>query len=197
MQKISSSQLSVSIITPTTRDRVHFNRQCELFAQQQDYPNIIEHLFDYGDENVGVKRNNLCAKAQGDVIIHFDSDDFYAPDWISKSVAQLLSLQVPCTGLRQAYFHDIINNNGWIWSYPENALPYLAEATLCYYRSHWMKSNHLDAKTGESTPLYRLSKAHDNIDLFVARLHGSNSSSSVRNSFKPIGINVINSLYNR
>lgn len=189
-------QPSVTIITPTTHDRVNFNRQIQLFVMQQNYPNIIEHLFDYGDGNVGVKRNRLCNAANGDIIIHFDSDDWYAKDWVTRCVRELTDL--PCTGLRQCYYHDLTHQNGYMWSYPPNALTYLAEATLAYYKTHWEKYNHAETVTGESTPLYKGALAHDYIDGFVARLHNSNTSSRNQiKSFKPIDINVINSLYNR
>lgn len=31
---------------------------------------------------IGAKRNYLCSKAQGEIIVHFDDDDFYGPHYI-------------------------------------------------------------------------------------------------------------------
>lgn len=189
---------TVTIITPTTHDRVNFNRQCELFVRQQDYPNIIEHLFDYGDGNVGVKRNRLCKAAKGDIIVHFDSDDWYAKDWVSKCVERLHSAQAPCIGMKAIYYHDLTHNNAYRWSYPFSGMKYFAEATLCYYKSYWETRKHKEEQTGESTPLYPKAEPNDYIDGFIARLHNSNTSSRNQiKSFKSIDINVINSLYNR
>lgn len=186
----------VSVITPTTHDRAQFNIEIQNIIVNQDYPHSIEHLFDYSSDIIGAKRNRLCQQANGDIIIHADSDDYYATDWITKSVQALQDLQVPCTGLRQMYYHDTIYQNGYLWSYPENALTYLGEATLCYYKSHWERFKHSEVMTGECTPLYYKAKSHNYIDGFVARLHDSNTSSRNQiKSFKPIDINVINSLY--
>jgi hypothetical protein len=36
---------------------------------------------------IGAKRNYLCSVAQGEIIVHFDDDDFYAPHYIRDAVS--------------------------------------------------------------------------------------------------------------
>ncbi len=136
----------VTVITPTTTDRLHFNERIrELFAAQ-DYPNK-EHLFDYDSGNIGAKRNRLCGIANGEIILHFDSDDYYAPDWISKSVKELLSAPCDMVGLSTAYFHSKSLNKTWQYVYPphENMIG----STLCYYKSYWERNKFRDISAQE------------------------------------------------
>jgi len=193
---LESPNPTVSIITPTTPDRSEFNSMCLLMSGKQNYLNIIEHLFDYSEQSIGFKRNSLCERAKGDVIIHMDSDDYYSIDWVSKCIEALQ--YNPCVGLRCAYFHDLTTCSGYKWSYPAGAQIYLAEATMAYTKPHWQQFKHHNVNSGECYPLYHSSRAHDYTDGFVARLHGNNTSShnQVR-TFQPIDINVINLVYSK
>ena len=40
---------------------------------------------------VGAKRNIACEVAQGEVIAHWDDDDWMAPEWLRSQVETLLS----------------------------------------------------------------------------------------------------------
>lgn len=44
----------------------------------------VLYLYDKKNLRIGAKRNLLNEKAQGDYIAHFDDDDYYAPDYLSK-----------------------------------------------------------------------------------------------------------------
>jgi glycosyltransferase involved in cell wall biosynthesis len=73
------------------------------------YTHITEKL------TVGAKRNWLVERARGDIIVHFDDDDYYAPDYVTRMVAELER--------RNA---DLINLRGW-WLYD------LRTETLAYW----------------------------------------------------------------
>jgi glycosyltransferase involved in cell wall biosynthesis len=112
----------VSVITPTF-NRPQFLRKLIHGLRAQDYP-AIEWLilddspepsvtFTDGDRNIfyqhidrklsiGEKRNILIDRARGETIIHFDDDDYYAPQYVSSMVHSL--------GEREA---DLINLRGW------------------------------------------------------------------------------------
>lgn len=185
--------MKVTVITPTTPDREPFNERIRALVEYQDYP-FIEHLFDYGDGTIGEKRNRLCEKATGEIIIHFDSDDLYAPDWVSRCVRELQDKI--CTGLRQFYYHDVLNDKGYLYSYPQNAQPYLGEATLAYYKSHWVKNPHLPIQSGECRNLLKGAKEHSYIYGFVATLTGGNTSSQKNGSFwRPVEVSAVKRLY--
>lgn len=170
---------SVSIITPSTQDREKFNERIIAIGQSQTYPSIIEHLFDYSDDKVGAKRNNLCAHAKGDIIVHFDSDDLYAADWIERSVNELIQSGRMITGLKSAYFYD----GHYLRQY--NPLPKtqssLVGASLCYYKKAWQKQQFKDTQTGEEHVFIANGggfAAHDYINGFCAIIHGNNTCSN-------------------
>lgn len=187
------SSPTVTVITPTTEDRAHFNERCIEQVQKQDYPNIIEHLFDYSHFMIGRKLNNLCNQSLGEIIIRIDSDDIYSSDWVSRSVEALITSPYVITGLREGYFisDDRIYQN----IYPKGSQPCLLGATMCFYRSIWnqeipMKEDgtyHLKFNTnkphGEDVIFCDdISKAgmlvgeHNYIEGFLATVHENNTS---------------------
>ncbi len=117
------NHVKVSVITPTF-EREQFLPNILACFLSQDYPNLewlilddsrqpAECLKDLHHPNVcyehasnrlsiGEKRNQLVARASGELIAHFDDDDFYAPDYISTMVAQL-----------QRRDADLLNLRGW------------------------------------------------------------------------------------
>lgn len=169
---------TVTVITPTTFDRDAYNTRIKAVIDVQDYPNIIEHSFDYSDNTIGAKRNNLCRAAIGDIIIHADSDDYYAPDWVSRSVAHLIESKADCTGLSSIFFY-LHPNNAWQWSNLSNQ-KIVAGATLCYYKRVWKRNQFKAVNSGEDTIFCgnagRLIP-HTYTNGFLATLHGSNTAS--------------------
>jgi glycosyltransferase involved in cell wall biosynthesis len=64
---------------------------------------------------VGEKRNILVEAARGEIIAHFDDDDFYRADYLARMVSVLL--QAPDVGL--------VKLEGWhLWSKPDQMLGY-------------------------------------------------------------------------
>lgn len=166
----------VSIITPTTPDREGMLAKLEQYINAQDYPNI-EWLIDESNECIGAKRNNLVSQAKGEVICNLDSDDYYAPDWVSKSVQHLISSKANITGLSSAYFQS--DQHKWLWKWPSNA-PYVCEATMCYWRTAWEQHPFTHTNSGEGIGLLAnngLIIPHTYIDGFTAMIHGNNTAS--------------------
>lgn len=83
-------------------------------------------------EVVGTKRNFACSHAAGDVIVHWDDDDFSAPDRIAFQVARLGQTNKAVTGFGSMKFTD---GKNW-WLYEEGGLFGLG-TSLCYLRSWW------------------------------------------------------------
>lgn len=169
--------IKVSCITPSTRDRAHFNERIKQIFDSQDYPEK-EHLLWLNDGTIGSKRNKCIEAAQGEIILHMDSDDLYAPDWISKSVEALVNSKASLIGLRTAYF---LQPGKQLWEYRYNAgQPYAIGATFCYWRYMWENNKFRDISEGDD--LYFLGNAgiiknHDYQTGFTAIIHGANTCS--------------------
>lgn len=170
----------VTVIIPTTSDRKEMNlRICQLY-DWQDYPNKSLCL-ETGPGTVGAKRNSLCRDAPGDIILHMDSDDLYAADWITRSVEALISSKADIVGLSTGYFHNIQTGNVHLYTAPPGQL-YLMGATLCYWRKTWERKPFKDLQKGEDTDFIsnngRL-HCHGYKDGFMATIHGANTCSHV------------------
>ena len=123
----------VSIITPT------FGREAFLPAiaacvRSQSYQNIEWLVLDDSDGpspaltkdpweklryfhstkrlSVGAKRNKLLADASGEIVVHFDDDDYYGPDYITKAIEHLSNQQAD-VALLCGFFVAHLNYNGF------------------------------------------------------------------------------------
>jgi glycosyltransferase involved in cell wall biosynthesis len=123
----------VSIITPT------FGREAFLPAiaacvRSQSYQNIEWLVLDDSAEpspaltkepweklkyfhstkrlSVGAKRNELLARASGEIIVHFDDDDFYGSSYISKAL-ELIDSDKLDVALLCGFFVAHLNNNNF------------------------------------------------------------------------------------
>lgn len=168
--------LKVACITPTTHEREEFNDRITQIFNYQDYPNKV-HLFDYSDNLIGVKRNCLCDSTDADIIISLDSDDLYAPDWVSKCVEALPGVDL--VGLQSCYFHDVVKNEVYEYTNGSPQL-YFPEATLAYWRKTWERNNFANVNEGEGLSFVANGGVKRDIGYkqgFLATIHGSNTCS--------------------
>jgi hypothetical protein len=171
--------MKVTVITPTTTDRFQMNMRIAGIIGMQDYPDI-EFLMDTEPGTIGAKRNRLCKKATGSVILHADSDDVYRTDWVTKSVAALIDNGADIVGLGSCYFHKTTTGEVYLYERTENAQPYVPEATMCYWRKTWERKPFKDTSAGEGMDfLTNNGKVfmHDYKDGFLATIHGGNTQS--------------------
>jgi glycosyltransferase involved in cell wall biosynthesis len=175
----------VSVITPITKERLHFVDNIHRIVTAQDYPNI-EHIFIWEDGTIGAKRNIGCERAKGDIIFHFDSDDNYAPDWVSKQVNMLLTTGADICGIDEVYFYDMQHHEAWKYIYGRAYKPWVAGASMCYHRSFWEKGKFANENIGEDNSFAWkngtkvISSGYT--DGFVAMLHNNNTAPHVKNS---------------
>jgi hypothetical protein len=101
----------ISCIMPT-RNRSEWVRQSLDYFARQDYPNRELIIIDDGSDDldavlpsdpriryirslrpisIGAKRNLGCEAAVGTIIVHWDDDDWYAPNRLSAQAAPILS----------------------------------------------------------------------------------------------------------
>lgn len=178
----------VTIITPIHPGRMHELENVKEQYSKQDY-NKLEFLVANDHNPIGTKRNLLVQMAKGEIIVHMDSDDVYAPDWVSRSVDWLLSHRdVMITGLQSAYFRH--GEDRYLWSYPAS-MKYVCEGTMCYWRKiHGGSKVFSDTNNGEGSKFLMGNGKilpHNYIDGFEAQITGNNTvSHTMLDKFKKI-----------
>lgn len=63
--------------------------------------------------SLGEKRNLACRAAKGDILIHWDDDDWYAKNRISYQVEPILRDQADITGLENSFTFDVSGCQFW------------------------------------------------------------------------------------
>lgn len=191
----------VSCIMPTANRQKYIPFAINYFLQQ-DYSNkeliIIDdgivpikdllpedkaiHYF-YSSEpigTIGAKRNYACEKANGEFILHWDDDDWYASDWISRHVDAFQNTDAEITGLNKIVFYSPAHEKKWIYVDDEPDKPWLAGATLGYRKKFWHDHPFIDLQVGEDYDFVWNSKgkthAIDYMEGFTALLHPHNTS---------------------
>lgn len=190
----------VSCIMPTANRQKYIPLAIQYFLKQ-DYPNAELIIIDDGIRSVidqipddlkihysyleplgtvGVKRNYACEKANGEIILHWDDDDWYAPDWISKQVDALLVSGADITGLNKVLFYSPSVEKRWVYEDTSLEQPWLCGATMAYRKSFWEQHPFIDIQVGEDYDFVWNTGAKifalDYFGGFVAILHAHNTS---------------------
>lgn len=84
---------------------------------------------------LGAKRNAINEEAKGDVIIHFDDDDWSAPNRVADGLKLLAASGKPLVGYKNMLYWDVTEQKakkyiGWISNY-------IVGLSLCYLKSYW------------------------------------------------------------
>jgi glycosyltransferase involved in cell wall biosynthesis len=132
-------------------------------------------------QSVGAKRNLACQEAGGDIIAHWDDDDWMA-DWrLTYQVAGLLGRQADLCGLDRLFYYDALSNRAWQYVYPEGGLPWVAGSTLCYRKDFWKGNLFPDVSVGEDNGFLwshhhkSVASLEDN-QFYVGLIHSGNTS---------------------
>jgi glycosyltransferase involved in cell wall biosynthesis len=190
----------VSCIMPTHSRRVFAGKALDYFARQ-DYPNAELVIVDDGDDSIadlaahatnvryirlpsrtrlGAKRNMAIEAGTGDIILHWDDDDWMHAGRISTQVAALLSGGDIC-GASAIRFCEIPSGRLSLYRYLQPQRHWLYGATLCYRRSFWRQKPFAPIDIGEDTrfvwekPLGRVIDLAGS-PLLIAMVHGGNIS---------------------
>lgn len=126
----------VSVICPTYDREERHQRLYEAFAHQtyenkellvlDDSPRPsdflarlsvrgIRYFYSSLRMSIGAKRNELISRASGELIAHFDDDDYYAPDYLSSMVAALDSSQAEF--IKQSRWWAWRESDGSLWEW--------------------------------------------------------------------------------
>ena len=63
--------------------------------------------------SIGGKRNLACREARGEIIAHWDDDDWYAPDRLRYQIAPILADEADLTGLENAFVLELPGGAFW------------------------------------------------------------------------------------
>src|SRR4030095_12998465 len=84
---------------------------------------------------IAEKRNFCCGMASGEVVCHFDSDDWSAPERIADQVERLKESRKGLTGYHSAFFYDEDNKKAY-W-YDRMVTNFVLGTSMCYLKSFW------------------------------------------------------------
>ena len=168
---MSDAGPTVTCIMPTYNRRRFVPRAIEYFLRQ-DYDRSELLIVDDGSDPVGdlvpahprvryvalpsrillgAKRNLACAQAAGDIILHWDDDDWHAPRRVRYQVESLLAEGADVCGISRIFFYDCRDRRAWIYAYPATERPWLYGNSLCYRRDFWERNRFADVQVGEDT----------------------------------------------
>jgi len=130
---------------------------------------------------LGRKRNHACAMARGELIIHWDDDDWSAPWRVRTQADALLGTGADACGLSCLWFYDPIERRAWEYRYTDHGAPWVAGGTLCYRRELWQRSPFRDLASGEDTCFLQTIRPGRLLPLadrrfYVATVHAGNTS---------------------
>jgi glycosyltransferase involved in cell wall biosynthesis len=130
---------------------------------------------------LGEKRNICIRESNGDLIMHWDDDDWMAPYRISYQVNELMAHNAEICGLQEMYFYELITGKGWLYKYPSNSRPWLAGGSLLYTRNFWVKSPFPNVQVASDTRFIfsrdlKSYRVLPEIRFYVAVIHGNNTS---------------------
>lgn len=196
----------VTCIMPTCDRRAFIPLALENF-RRQDYPNKELVIVDDGGDaigdlvinqpdvryirlamrtTIGGKRNLACRQPRGQIIAHWDDDDWYAPDRLRYQVAPILAGEADLTGLVSDYVLELPSGDFW------TTLPHLhrrmfvgdVHGGTLVYRSSLLESGirYPETNLAEDAALIRQAASRrqrllrlSNPGVFVYVRHGSNA----------------------
>jgi glycosyltransferase involved in cell wall biosynthesis len=191
----------VSCIMPTFNRRRFVPQAMRCFLLQ-DYPQRELLILDDGDESVadlmpkdpriryfrlerrtvlGEKRNLACEQARGEIIAHWDDDDWMAPWRLSYQVKNLIEHGAELCGIDHLLFYQPSTDRAWKYFYSKGARSWIAGGTLCYTSALWRRRPFPGVGIGEDTQFVwgnnsgKVLALQDN-SFYVAIIHSRNSS---------------------
>jgi glycosyltransferase involved in cell wall biosynthesis len=111
----------------------------------------IRYVHIEGRRNTGAKRNLTNALAYGDILCHFDSDDFSCPERIEQQVKFLTeNLKHMVVGYSDCFYFREQDKGTFKYQYKIRQ-PYATGTSLCYYKDYWAENRFNEKETGEDS----------------------------------------------
>jgi len=182
-----------------TANRRHMIRAALEAYRSQDWPNkeliVIDdgspdvrdlcakipdcvYIYVAGPNKIGVKRNLACEAASGEVVCHWDDDDWSASNRISDQVSRLLESGKAVSGYHSMLFWD--GQRGFRY---KGAPDYSLGTALCYRKDFWRKHSFIkeDGRHFEDNAFVQAARNEQQIvsvdaeTRMVARIHPKNT----------------------
>lgn len=214
----------VSCIMPTADRRTLVPQAIRHFLGQ-DYPNRELIIVDDGADNIsdlvprderirytrltkrismGAKHNLACEMARGEVIVHWDDDDWNAERRVSYQLNELLRhSQNTLCGLSRVLYYEPHSKRAWEYVYPAGARPWVLGATFCYFKRFWERHRFPDMNEGADTVfVWNLQNArivsHQDHTFYIGTVHARNTSPKRPNTggWRPLSSQDIRCLLN-
>ncbi|MEA3061813.1 MAG: hypothetical protein QOJ94_1594 [Sphingomonadales bacterium] len=130
--------------------------------------------------SLGDKRNRLCELARGDILLHWDDDDWHSPDRIARQLAAIDAHAADICGLDRVIFLSDDGEQAWDYVYGGRER-WVCGGSMAYRRAFWERHRFPALRSGEDTRWIfgatgAAIHAMDAPDLFVARVHPGNTS---------------------
>ena len=132
--------------------------------------------------SIGQKRNFLCEKAKGDIIVFMDDDDYYPPCRVSHAVSNLKNYNI--VGCSEIYIY--YSNLNKIYKYGPFSKNHATCGTLAFTKSFFYKNkfNNNDYKSEEYNFLDKFKKEIKQLNSLKTILCISHASNTVdKNKF--------------
>ncbi len=142
-------------------------------------PDCDVYLCMNGPMTIGTKRNALCVLAKGEIIVHWDSDDYSSPERLQSQYEILTASVKAVTGFYTLLF---VNEES------KEAARYIGDpsdtvgTSLMYMKDWWEKHPFEDVMIQEDIGFARVAYQHDQLhavpsdDSIIARVHQGNTS---------------------
>jgi glycosyltransferase involved in cell wall biosynthesis/SAM-dependent methyltransferase len=170
MTQAETQTTLVSCIMPTANRRA-FVAQAISYFLRQDYERKELIVVDDGEDavgdlipaderlrylrlsaraSVGAKRNLACEQARGEIIAHWDDDDWHAPHRLSYQLKALQRAGAELCGISTLLFYELRGGGrGWRYVYPARQKAWLSGSSLCYTRAFWAGNRFREINVGE------------------------------------------------
>jgi len=191
----------VSCIMPTYNRRLFVPQAIRCFLRQ-DYPNLELLVVDDGPQpvadcipesdriryirldrkaTVGAKRNLACEQARGEFIVHWDDDDWYPSDRVTRQISALRSRDHDISGTSRIFYYDVTTTQAWEYRYSHSNAAWVGGNTLVYRKTFWDHHRFADVQIGEDSRFVWSSGGRSLCDLndpslCVATVHPENVS---------------------
>ncbi|MFM8358976.1 MAG: glycosyltransferase [Verrucomicrobiota bacterium] len=191
----------ISCLMPTA-DRRRYVPDAIRHFQEQDYPERELLILDDGKDPIedlvpadsriryrrlerklviGAKRNLAAREARGEILVHWDDDDWIAPWRLSYQGEALERSGADACGVDRVWYIAADGDGAWQYVYPRGQRPWLCGGTLMYRRQFWEGNPFPEISQGEDTRfVWAAPKARfrilENPDFYVARIHARNTS---------------------
>ena len=140
----------------------------------------IRYLRDHERRAIGTKRNRMGELAQGEIIVHWDDDDWHAPDRLRLQVAALDATGADLCGLADIPFLAEDGSGAWTYHW-RGRFRWIYGASLAYRRAYWRRRPFQPLRHGEDTRfVFDARDAHVHVmpeqGWLIARIHAGNTS---------------------